>query len=59
MPDGLADRSSTQVAATGATADGNRDVLDLDIANLEEEALWTQFLSRLCSRPSWRGVGHL
>jgi putative transposase len=34
------------VVATGVTADGRREILDLDVGDSEDEVFW---------RPSWRG----
>ena len=38
------------VVATGVAADGNREVLDLDVGDSEDEVFWTQFLRRLRAR---------
>ena len=36
--------SRAVVVATGVAADGNREVLDLDVGDTEDEVCWTQFL---------------
>jgi transposase-like protein len=38
------------VIATGAAADGNREVLGLDVGDSEDEVFWTQFLRSLKDR---------
>jgi putative transposase len=38
--------SKAVVVATGVTADGRREILDLDVGDSEDEVFW---------RPSWRG----
>jgi putative transposase len=42
--------SRAVVIATGVAADGNREVLDLDVGDTEDEVFWTQFLRRLRKR---------
>ena len=42
--------SRAVVVATGVAADGNREVLDLDVGDTEDEVFWTQFLRRLRKR---------
>ena len=42
--------SRSVVVATGVAADGNREVLDLDVGDTEDEVFWTQFLRRLRKR---------
>jgi putative transposase len=42
--------SRAVVVATGVAADGNREVLDLDVGDTEDEVFWTQFLRRLRQR---------
>jgi putative transposase len=42
--------SRAVVVATGVAADGNREVLDLDVGDAEDEVFWTQFLRRLRKR---------
>jgi putative transposase len=42
--------SRAVVVATGVAADGNREVLDLDVGDTEDEVFWTQFLRRLRAR---------
>jgi putative transposase len=42
--------SRAVVVATAVTAEGNREVLDLDIGDSEDEVFWTQFLRRLKER---------
>jgi putative transposase len=42
--------SRAVVVATGVAADGNREVLDLDVGDTEDEIFWTQFLRRLRKR---------
>lgn len=42
--------SRAVVVATGVAADGNREVLDLDVGDTEDEVFWTAFLRRLRSR---------
>jgi putative transposase len=47
--------SRAVVVATGVAADGNREVLDLDVGDTEDEVFWTQFLRRSESEasPGW------
>lgn len=42
--------SRAVVVATAVAADGNREVLDLDVGDTEDEVFWTQFLRRLRQR---------
>jgi putative transposase len=42
--------SRAVVVATAVTAEGNREVLDLDIGDSEDEVFWTTFLRRLKER---------
>ena len=42
--------SRAVVIATGVAADGNREVLGLDVGDSEDEAFWTQFLRSLKDR---------
>jgi putative transposase len=42
--------SRAVVVATGIAADGNREVLDLDVGDTEDEVFWTSFLRRLRKR---------
>jgi putative transposase len=42
--------SRAVVVATGVAADGNREVLDLDVGDTEDEVFWTTFLRRLRKR---------
>jgi putative transposase len=42
--------SRAVVVATGVAADGNREILDLDVGDTEDEVFWTQFLRRLRTR---------
>ena len=42
--------SRAVVVATGVAADGNREVLDLDVGDTEDEVFWTSFLRRLRKR---------
>ena len=42
--------SRAVVVATAVTAEGNREVLDLDIGDSEDEVFWTTFLCRLKER---------
>jgi len=42
--------SRAVVVATGVAADGNREVLDLDVGDTEDEVFWTQFLRCLRKR---------
>jgi putative transposase len=42
--------SRAVVVATGVAADGNREVLDLDVGDSEDEVFWTTFLRRLRKR---------
>ena len=42
--------SRAVVVATAVAADGNREVLDLDVGDTEDEVFWTQFLRRLRTR---------
>lgn len=42
--------SRAVVVATGIAADGNREVLDLDVGDTEDEVFWTSFLRRLRER---------
>jgi putative transposase len=42
--------SRAVVVATGVSADGKREVLDLDVGDTEDEVFWTQFLRRLRRR---------
>ena len=42
--------SRAVVVATGVAADGNREVLGLDIGDSEDEVFWTQFLRSLRDR---------
>ena len=42
--------SRAVVVATGVAADGNREVLDLDVGDTEDEVFWTEFLRRLRKR---------
>jgi len=42
--------SRAVVVATGVSADGNREVLGLDVGDSEDEVFWTQFLRSLKDR---------
>ena len=42
--------SRAVVVATGVTAEGNREVLDLEVGDSEDEVFWTTFLRRLRDR---------
>ena len=42
--------SRAVVVATGVAADGNREVLGLDIGDSKDKAFWTQFLRSLRDR---------
>lgn len=42
--------SRAVVVATAVAADGNREILDLDVGDTEDEVFWTQFLRRLRKR---------
>jgi putative transposase len=42
--------SRAVVVATGVTADGNREVLGLEVGDSEDEVFWTAFLRRLRER---------
>jgi hypothetical protein len=46
--------SRAVVIATGVTADGNREVLGVDVGDSEDELFWTGFLRSLNARaPRW------
>ena len=47
--------SRAVIVATGVAADGNREVLGLDVGDSEDEVFWTQFLRSLRDR-GLRGV---
>ena len=42
--------SRAVVIATGVAADGNREVLGLDVGDSEDEVFWTEFLRSLKDR---------
>ena len=50
------------VIATGITANGDREILGLDIGDSEDETFWTRFLRSLKDRGrmspmAWWGLG--
>jgi hypothetical protein len=51
--------SRAVVVATAVTADGNREVLDVDVGDSEDEVFWTAFLRGFRPRPRRGAVGDL